>query len=333
MTDTDTALQLGRRVTPTGRYVLSIDAPRDEWLQLRRSGIAATDVVAIMGQSRFKTAFDVWCDKTMPAPADDTAAGEAAFWGTRLEEPVAQAWAERTGVKIRRVGLISHETDTWMLASLDRLVTGCPDGRCALEVKTRSLFVADDWERELPQDVRTQCLWQLLVSGLDHIHVAALIGGQRLVEHTVHFDLEQTTNILKAATAVWEAVKTGEQPDLPAELWTDAFLDQRHPERAGQVEVDAETIAAAAEYADIVTAIKALEGRKDMLRTRLVGALGDHDTATCDGHITYTYKASDRRTLDSKLLVELHPDVAADERLWKTTTTRTLRLGKEGRSK
>lgn len=331
---TETIETTGRRETPWARLVLSVDAPRTDWLAARRHGITATDLPAILGQSKYKTAIDVWTDKVLPAAdKDDDQLAEAAFWGIRLEEPVAQAWAEKHGVKVRRVGLVANDEHPWMMASLDRIVQGCPDGRCALEVKTRSLFVADSWERELPQDVRTQVLWQLLVTGLDHIHVAALIGGQRLVEHRVNNTPDVQKQLIDAAQTVWTAVQNGTAPDMPATMWTDEYLEARHPDRAGEIEVDAETVATLSRYQDLSIAISALEDQKKLLRTQLVGALGEHEVATSDGTTLYSYKSSTRRSIDTKALKVHYPDIESDDNVWSTTTTRTLRVSTKGESK
>lgn len=318
-----------RRATPSARLVLSVNAPRAEWLNARRDGITATDLVAIMGQSKYRTAFDVWADKTMPPADDDMSTNEAAFWGIKLEEPVAQAWAEKHGVKVRRVGLVSHEDEPWMMASLDRLVTGCPDGRCALEVKTRSLFVSEQWERQLPEDVMTQVQWQLLVTGLDHIHVAALIGGQRMVEHVVHLDSENALRLIDTARLVWRAVKDATPPNMPPELWSDMYLEQRYPDRAGQAVVTADTAHNVERYAALGIEIDRLKNERDMLKVELVGALGEAEAATYDDRILYTYKEQSSKRINTNALKELHPDVLADERVWNTTSSRVLRIAKE----
>lgn len=322
------AVHLGRHETPTARLVTSADAPRSEWLAARRNGITATDLVAIMAQSKYKTAFDVWSDKLMP-PSDDDEIGEAAIWGNRLEEPVAQEWASRHGFKLRRIGLIANEAEQWQLASLDRIVHGCPDGKCALEVKTRNLFVQDAWIEALPVDVEIQARWQLLVSGLDHVHVAALIGGQRLVEHRVDRDVAAEQALVDAARIVWQSVLDNTPPNMPAELWSTEYLEQRHVDRAGSLEVDAVTLATVELYQTTLAEIKVLEEAKARYRTMLVGSLGEHETATWDGREVYSYKASTTPRLDQKELARLHPDVAADERIWKTQTTRTLRVKTE----
>jgi len=319
------ATELGRLETPAARLVTHADAPRHAWLAARWHGITATDLVAIMGQSSYKTAFDVWTDKVME-PGDEDQIGEAAIWGQRLEEPVAQEWAHRHGVKIRRIGLVANESRPWMLASLDRIVHGCDDGKCALEVKTRNLYVAEAWDRGLPEDVRTQALWQLAVSGLDHVHVAALIGGQRMVEHRVDRDPGAELKLIDAAALVWEAVETGTPPNLPAELWSSDFLDKRHPDRAGEIEIDPVTLATVDLYQKTVEQIRVLEETKAKYRTLLVGALGDHETATSNGRPVYSFKAQASTRLDKDALAERYPDAAADPAVWKTTSTRTFRI-------
>lgn len=319
-----------RKMTPTARLVLSANAPREEWLAARRSGITATDMVAIMGQSKYRTAFDVWTDKLMPPfGQQDEETHEAAFWGLALEEPVAQAWANKHGLKVRRIGLVSNEYEPWQMASLDRLVSGCPDGRCALEVKTRSLFVSEQWEKALPEDVVTQCIWQLLVTGLDHIHVAALIGGQRMVEHVVRMDSEKLNALLDAGWLVWDAVKDATPPNMPPALWSDMYLEQRYPERAGAIEVGDDVLAALEAYKQASDSIAHHETLKDEARLVLVGALGEAEAATRDGKTLYTYKAQTSRRINSKALKEFYPETAADDRLWNTTSSRVLRTTKE----
>ena len=314
-----------KKVTPTGLLVLSADAPREEWLRARRIGIAATDVVAIMGLSKYRTAFDVWTDKVME-PDLDSSMSEAALWGTRLEEPVAREWADRHGFRLRRIGLIQNGGVPWAIASLDRLVSGCPDGRCGLEVKTRNLHVADQWEKSVPVDVLAQVRWQLFVSGLDHIHVAALIGGQRMVEHVVHRDPVHEVQIFDAARIVFEAIENREVPDLPPELWTTDFLEARHPSRGGAVEIDPAVNSSLVEYASLSAKIKELTEARESVRAQLIGSLGDAEDAMSNGRLVYSYRASSTRRLSSKAVQEKYPEIKADPEVWSESTTRVLRV-------
>jgi putative phage-type endonuclease len=320
-----------RKITPEGILVLSADAPREQWLAERKNGITATDIPAILGLNKYKTAIDVWNDKlSAPDGNFEPAIGnmEAAFWGIQLEDTVAKAWAEQNNFTIRRIGIIQHASNPWARASLDRLVSGCPDGRCALEVKTRSGFVGDEWDKTVPQDVNAQVQWQLLVSGLDHIHVIALIGGQRLVHHSIkigHGDLKPT-DLMASALQVWEAVQSGQPPQLPEALWTDDYLNQLHPDRSGEVEVGYEVIDLVVRYDEISSTIKKLETEKDEIKTQLIGAIGSAEIATSGGATLFTYKTTNSKRIDTKKLGELFPEAAGDDRIYNLTTTRTLRI-------
>lgn len=325
-----------KKVTPTGVLILPATAPRQEWLAERTKGITATDVPSIMGLNKYKTALDVWLSKIQPdTEGFEPSIGnmEAAFWGIQLEDTVAKAWADDKGFTVRRVGIIAHEANDWQRASLDRLVSGCPDGKCALEVKTRSGYVANEWDAGVPADVQAQVHWQLMVSGLDHIHVIALLGGQRLVEHVVTVDEDTACQLVEVGAQMWSYVQSGQPPQLPAAQWTDAYLDAIHPNRDGETEVDTDTMLTATAYDDVVQQIKLLEDRKAQLRTKLIGALGEHEAATWDGTPIYTYKTSTSRRMNSEALTTYYGVNLDDERLYKITTTRTLRITTKKESK
>lgn len=322
------------KVTPTGILLLSADAPREDWLNARRGGITATDMPKILGLTDYGTAIDVWREKV--APTDDTfemgiGENEAALWGVKFEDVVAKTWAEDKGYQVRRIGIIENDKNPWMRASLDRMVTGCPDGRCALEVKTRSAYVGEGWSKAVPKDVAAQVEWQLLVSGLDHIHVIALIGGQRLLEHVIRLSDVNADHLIDHASTVWQAVKTGEPPRMPEAVWTDQYLDQLHKDRAGELELDMATASLVSEYNDLLSVLKDLEAEKAEMKTRLVGALGEFEVGTVNGHQVYSYKSTTTKRLDTKALAEHYPEAAADDRIYNTTTTRTLRTTTKGK--
>ena len=74
---------------------------RETFLEIRRHGIGGSDVAAILGLSKFRTALDVFNDKTeKAAPQEET---EAMHWGTLLEDVVAKEFAARTGLKVQRI--------------------------------------------------------------------------------------------------------------------------------------------------------------------------------------------------------------------------------------
>lgn len=279
-------------LTPTGLLVTAAEPDTDEWFAARRNGITGTDLPKILGLTRYGNALSVWLDKR--GELDDDA-GEAARWGQLLEEPVAQEWATRHGTTVDDVGVLAHVEHGWMRASLDRLVDTCPDGAgpCALEVKTRSAWVADQWAEGVPDSVLAQTTWGLMVTGLAHHHVAALIGGQRLVSYRVDRDPKLEQYLLDAARPVWQAVVDG----VPPEAHPDSegvlleLLDRLYAKREGDRELDpgdaGEWLAL---YEDGLEQAKRGEALKTQAKTALVQMLDDGETGLVAGAPRFTYK-------------------------------------------
>lgn len=333
-------------VTPTG-VLLGEPAPESvDWFRLRRGGITATDLPKILDLSAYGNARSVWHDKRGELPRDE--GGEAARWGHLLEDVVAAEWATRhedgpqSGrqlVLLAPVGIIANRDDPWMRCALDRLVlAGCPDdsprGTCALEVKTRSAYVAGRWRDDVPDDVLAQVAWQRRATGLDHIHIACLLGGQKLVEHRYDQDAALEAYLVEAARAVWRDVLDGTPPPVDMTGVLAALLDQLHPDRAGEHDVDPVTAAdLVAEYEAAAAAVKAAEAAKDAARARVLSALGDKEILTTAGEPVFTYRPQTKTTISVRDLeandVDLYLQVLEGGHITETTS-RVLRAAKRG---
>lgn len=309
------------------RIVLPASAGRAEWLAARRQGIGSSDIAAIMGVSSYGTAQHVYYDKRGELPLEDDA-GEAALWGTLHEETVAREWARRNRGVVRRVGLVARRDQPHMMCTLDRLCRECPDRRtasevCAVEVKTRNAFVATKWKRQVPDDVLAQVLWQLAVTGFDHVHVACLIGGndyrQYVVRRKGNEDL--ITDIITIATRLWDDIRSGRVPVLtgaePVEAMTDLY-EALHPDRDGYIDLDtypAQALGTLADLADYETErleAKAHKGLQDAAKVRLLERLEDKEYAYLNNEQAYGWAPSSRATADLARLAEQWPDAYAD---------------------
>lgn len=103
-----------------------------EWLDVRRSHIGASDMPIIMGDSPYKTAHQLWREKVgLDTPQQDT---YILAKGKRLE-PLARVEFERmTGIEVTPAVFFDNASDYWM-ASLDG-ISG--DGKYIVELKYAS---------------------------------------------------------------------------------------------------------------------------------------------------------------------------------------------------
>ena len=72
---------------------------RIDWLKARRSGIGGSDVAAILGLNRYKSALDIYNDKISTEEPKEQQS-ESAYFGTILEDVVAKEFSKRTGLKV-----------------------------------------------------------------------------------------------------------------------------------------------------------------------------------------------------------------------------------------
>jgi len=310
----------GRKVTPTGRLLLDHTAPRDVWLDARRKGLGSSDLPAVMNLSGFKAPQSVYYDKRGQLPHDDEFS-EAAHFGVLFEEPLARDWARRNRTVVEPVGIIANEAEAWQMCTLDRLCTECPLDRsvrslCALEVKTRNAFIAKLWRQGPPDDVLAQVLWQILVTGLDHIHVVCLIGGQDYRQYTVRRDdhLKLVAYLRAEAARLWfEHIVPGRPPALTGEEPPDALIDlydRLHPERSGVVVLDRDGDAhdAMSEYVEAVALEREGRVRKKAAKAKLLAALGGAQGALFQDRPFFSIEQSVKETPDLARLREEFPE-------------------------
>jgi putative phage-type endonuclease len=318
---------VARRVTPTAVRVLPADADRVDWLAARRRGVGSSDVPAILGVAEHRTALHVWHDKRGHLVDEQT---EPMLWGTLLEEPVAREWARRNRSVIGRVGLVSSLDAPWQLATLDRRVAECPLNRsvrqaCALEVKCRDAHTTGRWRADVPDDVLAQTVWQMAVTGYDHIHVAVLIGGNDYRQTVVRHDEQVAGYVVDQVTAFHrDHMLAGVPPD--ADLSKPDALNELdamlHPDRVGDIDVPG--VMEVLDYVRISamksTATRALKTARAILAQQAKGAR----YVTFAGELAYELGPTVRARCDLDALAERWPEAYAD--CVTETTSYTIRI-------
>nr|WP_278582573.1 YqaJ viral recombinase family protein [Prevotella denticola] len=293
------------------KLIMTVEEMQDrkKWEQLRNLGIGGSDAAVIAGLNRWKSPFQLWLEKTGQAEPEDLSDNEYVYWGTVLEQAVADRFCELTGKKVRRQGMVQSTSDEWLLANVDRMVVGENAG---LECKTANGFSAKQWDGDaVPDSYYLQCQHYMMVTGCDIWYIAVLIGGNHFVYKEIPRNEEDIAALYATEKAFWEKnVKGGEMPDVDGSDSCTAALRERFP--GGDME--AITLPEAA--AGIVTRLDELketeknvkEGIKkaqnelcEMLGNCEIGYIGERK-------ITWKMQAG-RTTVDSKKLKAELPDI------------------------
>lgn len=157
---------------------------REEWLKYRTKGIGGSDVSIIAGINPFKSAHQLWLEKTGQIEPEQTDS-EYAHFGTLLEPIVRKEFTQRTGIRVRQKHmLLQSEEYPFMFADLDGVIN--EDGEMAVfESKTASAYKQEVWEEGIPAPYILQVQHYMAVTGAKRTYIAALVGGNHFYHHAV----------------------------------------------------------------------------------------------------------------------------------------------------
>ena len=176
---------------------------RQEWLRERKNYLGGTDLAAIAGLNPYRTALDVYLDKTSSDIREET--NDAMRWGNLLEDVVAKEYAEVTGQKIEiEPNTIYHPEYKFLGANIDRWVG---DKEYVLECKTAGFNKNKEWgdsgTDQIPESYLIQCAFYASICDVPKVDIAVLIGGQDFRIYTYNRNKDLEDKIIKIGINFW----------------------------------------------------------------------------------------------------------------------------------
>ncbi|HDR9025467.1 YqaJ viral recombinase family protein [Burkholderia cenocepacia] len=318
------------RSRPALRLVETKDMPREDWLEMRKSGIGGSDAAAAVGLSPYQSMLELWLTKTgrdanLPKPdPDDTTS--PTYFGTLLEPIVAATYTKQTGNRVRRVNaVLQHPSIPWMLANVDREVIGNREVQL-LECKTAGEFGARLWRDGVPEYVVCQVQHQLAVTGKQAADVAVLLCGQKLDVHRIERDDALIARLIELEAAFWRYVETDTPPPADGSESADRALRCLYPGAGGTVDfTDDHRLSSA--FADLVTVRAEIESRQQIesqLKQAIQYAMGNATRAVFETGSVSFKRSKDSSTVDLARLLADHPALETQYATSKPGTRRFL---------
>ena len=187
-----------------------------EQLRMRRTGISATDAVALSGASPWSTAHDVYASKV--DESEPSTGSFATSLGHELEPIVLRHLAEERGLSLTPGETERHPTLTWALATPDANVIVLPSEprRVAVaEVKVVGARLFSRWsDEEVPDYVAVQCAWQMFVTRTETAYVGALLGTE-LKTYVLSRDAALESALVELCGRFWERHVLARRPPEP----------------------------------------------------------------------------------------------------------------------
>ena len=263
----------------------------EQWKEARKKGIGSSDAAAIAGLNPYRSPLVVYCDKLGLIPEEPE--NEAMAWGKRLEPVIAEAFADRTGHKVRRRhAILQHPDHPYALANLDFEVMEAPGVWSILECKNCNEWMADAWaDDNIPDAYAIQVHHQLFVTGREHGWIAVLLGGNRLVYKRIDADPEVFAYLEQIESAFWQRVQDQNPPPADSAESTAEALRALYPRREPKTEVllPVEDEVLVRQYAEAAAAEKAAQEQKRLARNLLMQHMAEGQIGMIAGRKVCTW--------------------------------------------
>ncbi|BEI34799.1 YqaJ viral recombinase family protein [Polynucleobacter sp. HIN6] len=289
----------------------------------RATFLGGSDIGAILGVSKYRSAMDVWLEKT--GKRMDHKDSFALRFGSFAEAFIADEYALLTGEHLveHPEGLV-HPTYSFCVGHIDRFVLekkelplfhsdGRLNAKKLLECKTANHYSQSDWGEPgtdaIPLPYLCQCLWYLGITNLTEIDVAVLLGGSDLRIYTITRDLELESLLFEKAAFFWTEHVQKDIPPKPQSMTDCQVLFQRAS--------IGKTLEANSETLDLIRKLKALESQAhaeeeqiNTIKQALMETMADAEVLTYLGKPVINWKApKPSYRIDTKRLGLEHPEL------------------------
>ncbi len=294
----------------------------DEQREARRLKLGSSDSPAVVGVDPWKSAYDVYLEKTAAmAEVDQT---EAIELGNAFELPLLSWAASQLGMEIDINVPVVNPGKSLFAANLD--ARAADDGvRVAFEAKVTS--IPDEYGEEgtdnVPDRVMVQCQHQLFAGELDVVYVPVLLARydrlqRRLYRVARHERLIDA--VVQRGLSFWS---NHVLPRVPPDGMVPSLDGLKRISRvAGAVAPISPELVERFEVAK--EAKKSAEAEEEEAKAALLAALGEAEVADYgDAEHVYAYRQQARAGIQAKRLRAAHPDIYKE--FLKISTFRVLR--------
>ena len=287
------------------KLVSTLGIEKKEWLRYRKGGIGGSDAGAVCGLNPYRTAMEVYYDKT--SDEIEEMDNEAMRQGREFEEYVARRFMEATGKKVRRANALYYdERHPFMYADVDRLVVGENAG---LECKTASPYMADQWKGgKIPLSYQIQCYHYMSVFQADAWYIAVLIYGKEFQFHRIERDEAVISDLIHIEKNFWkEHVEKKILPEPDGSKVADNVIAERF-KKSQEISLPLmgfdEKLKRRQELVEIMAR---METEKKKIEQELKLYLGEAEIAENE-HFRVSWKTVNSSRLDEKLLKAEMPE-------------------------
>ena len=289
---------------------------------LRAKSLGGSDVGAVLGLSKYRSAVDVWMEKT----GKNVAVRDSLplRFGQFAESFVASEYALSTGLSLAsHDAAVIHPEYQYMHGHIDRFALNGDlplidaDGKITacriLECKTANPFAQSEWGEagsdQVPLSYLVQCVWYMMLTNIDRTDLAVLFGNADFRIYEITRDLELEQMVLERAITFWEDYVLKDIPP-PASSESDYKTLFGKSTLSKSIEAPAQTYELIKKLKSLNEQVEQYEAEISQIKLSIMGQMQDAEILTFDGQTLATWKSpKPSLRLDAKRLTEEHPDL------------------------
>lgn len=284
---------------------------QEKWHELRGIGIGGSDIGAILGVNKYKSAIDIYIDKT---EGNKNIGNRFTHFGHKLEKVVFEEFQERHSDM--RCYTVPYTIQRGVcVANVDGMVYDpVKDRYGVLELKTTSAYNKDEWTGDtVPQSYYAQVQHYLFVTGLSFAYIACLVGGNDYKEFYIERNLEDIDYIKEQATDFWKNHVEKKIPPLldGSDSYSKYLLEKADKENEEVIELN-NLNTKANEIKDLEDKIKSLEQQIELKKQEIILELNNnHCNKAISNDYKFTITTQARTSVDKKLMEKENPELVA----------------------
>ena len=290
---------------------------RAAWLEERKKHLGGSEVAAVLGLNPWKTAMDVWLEKTGRKEPDPPNA--AMNRGIYLEDVAARIYAEKTGRQLRAQPLRVHPEHNWLSCSIDRQIfKGTGEGDYLtektglLELKCPGIHVYSKLKAKGISDAYSlQLIHNMGVWGYAWSAFGAFSAERwELIEFDLGFEPEIWGMIVEKTGPWWETHVLG---DTPPEETEPEQIDLPKVEGDVQQRDDGEWKEAVDDLKEAYELVKTAEEVQTASKERVQELMGEETAVEGGCARVYWNTIKGRVSFDKKKLIAEHPEIHLED--------------------
>ena len=288
------------------------DMDKKDWLMLRKNGIGGSDAGAVCGLNPYVSPLEVYFSKTCEGIDEGAPDNEAMREGRDLEDYVARRFMEASGLKVRRANVMyASREHPFMIADVDRLVTGRENGITGLECKTASPYSAEKWkDGKIPAHYIMQCYHYMAVLDAQSWYIAVMVYGREFKYIKLERDEEIIQQLIRIEENFWNHnVMVRVMPEPDGSDAAETFINRHFAESRKELSIPLKGFDEKLRRREEITGIiSQLDTEKKKIEQEIKTYMDEAEYAENENFLV-SWKNSITNRIDTKRLREEMPEI------------------------